>query len=200
VVLLLPISDIRGNERHADRSAKMSVTAYRLKRLLVEIDKGVRQFVLTRDAAQLGSWRSARAELPRALASLMSQVRSEHGGAQQTPQIVREQSAFVDASCRGNRAAGLAAHVNDEVTTLEESLRRGGARRTRRDHDGARDDSGRRRDRLAVRTRARGRADRQRPKQQSARADRAGRHVELTTRDVDRLLCSERSDVIPASW
>jgi signal transduction histidine kinase len=63
-VLLLSVADLRAQERLTTRSQEVLVTANQLERLVVDLEDGVRGFVITGQEQFLQPWEDARAALP----------------------------------------------------------------------------------------------------------------------------------------
>jgi signal transduction histidine kinase len=69
-VLLLSVADLRTQERRTTRSQEVLVTANQLERLVVDLETGVRGFVITGQEQFLQPWDDARAALPGVSATL----------------------------------------------------------------------------------------------------------------------------------
>lgn len=117
VVLLLAISDIRANERHAHRAENAAISANLLSQQLIDLDTGARQYALTHDPAMLQRWSAARSQIQQTLATLMAQVRGGPAEAQ-VQQIARDQSAFVDVTARVVNAASHGQPANSSYADL----------------------------------------------------------------------------------
>jgi signal transduction histidine kinase len=63
-VLLLSVADLRAQQRLTTRSQEVLVTANQLERLVVDLEDGVRGFVITGQEQFLQPWEDARAALP----------------------------------------------------------------------------------------------------------------------------------------
>jgi signal transduction histidine kinase len=93
-VLLLTISDLRASGRLLTHSREANASADRLEELVIDLETGVRGFVITRQERFLEPWRNARAKIP-------GEARTLDGLADQPDQktrargIVRAANAYV---------------------------------------------------------------------------------------------------------
>jgi signal transduction histidine kinase len=69
-VLLLSVADLRAQERLTTRSQEVLVTANQLERLVVDLETGLRGFMITGQEQFLQPWKDARAALPRVSGTL----------------------------------------------------------------------------------------------------------------------------------
>jgi signal transduction histidine kinase len=119
-VLLVSVADLRAQERLTTRSQEVLVTANRLERLVVDLETGVRGFVITGRQRFLQPWETARAALPGVSATL---ERLTDGGVQErraqwlaraAASYVRDYSEpLVDAARRDPPAARTAAATEE---------------------------------------------------------------------------------------
>src|SRR5262245_6112947 len=72
-VLLLAVDDLRGAARATHASQEVLATANEMERLVIDLETGVRGFVLTRDERFLEPWDNARRNLPARAAALERQ-------------------------------------------------------------------------------------------------------------------------------
>jgi CHASE3 domain sensor protein len=63
-VLLLAISDLRASGRLLTHSREANASADRLEELVIDLETGVRGYVITRQERFLEPWRNARAKFP----------------------------------------------------------------------------------------------------------------------------------------
>jgi signal transduction histidine kinase len=106
-VLLLSVADLRAQERLTTRSQEVLVTANQLERLVVDLETGVRGFVITGQEQFLQPWKDARAALPGVSATL---ERLTAGGVQEH----RARSL----------ARAVAAYIQDYAMPLIDTARR----------------------------------------------------------------------------
>jgi CHASE3 domain sensor protein len=106
-VLLVSVADLRSQQRQATRSQQVLVTANQLERLVVDLETGVRGFVITGQARFLQPWQAAQAALPGVSGNLERLVA---GGVQEQ----RVQSL----------ARAAAAYVQDYSVPLVDTARR----------------------------------------------------------------------------
>ena len=70
-VLLLAVISLRHRTTEARHSQQVIATANRLQTLVIDLETGVRGFVITRDERDLGPWRRAQQEYPAAIDALL---------------------------------------------------------------------------------------------------------------------------------
>jgi len=87
-VLLVAVADLRASERRARHSEQVLAAANQLERLVVDLETGVRGFVITGQERFLAPWRDAQAALPQASATLerLTVVAVQHRRAQRITQ------------------------------------------------------------------------------------------------------------------
>jgi len=116
-VLLVAVGDLRGATRAARASEGVLATANELERLVIDLETGVRGFVLTREEQFLEPWDSARRSLPARAAELERQAAANPERERTARQLAQAASAYVEqyatpllrAARRGDPAArGLA--------------------------------------------------------------------------------------------
>jgi signal transduction histidine kinase len=73
-MLLISVIELRAQERRTARSQQVLITANELERLVVDLETGVRGFVITGQERFLTPWRDAQAALPAVSRSLAQQV------------------------------------------------------------------------------------------------------------------------------
>jgi signal transduction histidine kinase/CHASE3 domain sensor protein len=116
-VLLVAVDDLRGATRAARASEEVLATANELERLVIDLETGVRGFVLTREEQFLEPWDSARRSLPARAAELERRAAANPEQERTARQLAQAASAYVEqyatpllrAARRGDPAArGLA--------------------------------------------------------------------------------------------
>ncbi len=116
-VLLVAVDDLRGATRPARASEEVLATANELERLVIDLETGVRGFVLTREEQFLEPWDSARRSLPARAAELERRAVANPEQERTARQLAQAASAYVEqyattllrAARRGDAAArGLA--------------------------------------------------------------------------------------------
>lgn len=93
-VLLLAISDLRDSGRLLTHSREANASADRLEELVIDLETGVRGFVITRQERFLEPWRNARAKIPveaRTLEGLADQPEQKT----RAREIAREAAAYI---------------------------------------------------------------------------------------------------------
>jgi signal transduction histidine kinase/CHASE3 domain sensor protein len=117
-VLLVAVADLRESARAAHDSEGVLATANELERLTIDLETGVRGFVLTREERFLEPWDNARRNLPGRAATLERLSAGEPEQARTARRIAQAASAYIEqyaapllqAARRGDPAArGLAA-------------------------------------------------------------------------------------------
>jgi signal transduction histidine kinase len=109
LVLLSSVADLRGYESRARDSQEGLVGAYRLERLVMDLETGERGYLLTAQESFLRPWTSARAALPAQEAQLERLVTGREQSArvrrivQAIDSYVRDYSVPVVAAARRNR-------------------------------------------------------------------------------------------------
>jgi signal transduction histidine kinase len=82
-LLLVATSSLRGSTSRAVRSGEVAVATLTVEKQVIDLETGLRGFLLTRDDRALAPWRSARQTLPRALTRLATLVRGDAVSEQQ---------------------------------------------------------------------------------------------------------------------
>jgi signal transduction histidine kinase len=125
-VLLLSVADLRTQERLTTRSQEVLVTANQLERLVVDLETGVRGFVITGQEKFLQPWDEARAALPRVSATLERltvggvQERRAQSLASAAASYVRDYSApLIGAARRGLPAAQRDAAIEEDKQRVD---------------------------------------------------------------------------------
>src|SRR6185369_4411292 len=73
-VLLIPVQDARNAERSALHSQDVLIAAHALEARVLDLERGQRGFILTRQPRFLMPWQQAREELPREERALLQLV------------------------------------------------------------------------------------------------------------------------------
>ncbi len=119
-VLLVAVADLRESAGAARSSEDVLATANELERLVIDLETGVRGFVMTREEQFLEPWDNARRNLPGRAAALERLSAGQPEQARTARRIAQAASAYIDqyaapllqAARRGDPAArGLAATV-----------------------------------------------------------------------------------------
>jgi CHASE3 domain sensor protein/GAF domain-containing protein len=117
-VLLVAVADLRESSRAAHDSEEVLATANELERLVIDLETGVRGFVLTREEQFLQPWHTARRSLPARAATLERLSAGDPEQARTARQITQAANSYVEqyaaplinAARRGDPAArGVAA-------------------------------------------------------------------------------------------
>jgi signal transduction histidine kinase len=128
-VLLISVADLRSQQRQAARSEQVLVTANRLERLVVDLETGVRGFVITGQASFLQPWQAAQAALPGVSGNL---ERLTAGGVQQqraqslaraAASYVRDYSVPLVAAARRDPAAARSVAATAEGKRRVDAMR-----------------------------------------------------------------------------
>jgi len=96
VLLLLAINDLRDSARLTRDSQQELSAADVLEKLVVDLETGVRGYVITRERRFLEPWNEARAALPAAARSLQRTVRDDEGHMGPVRQIIRDVASYID--------------------------------------------------------------------------------------------------------
>ena len=113
VILLLAIGDLRGAERRNRHAQDVLVATNHLERLVLDLETGLRGFLLTRQERFLQPWTAARVAFPQRIASLQELVHGEPAAEREVREIARRELAYintyseplVDAARRGDASA-----------------------------------------------------------------------------------------------
>jgi signal transduction histidine kinase/CHASE3 domain sensor protein len=95
-VLLIAVDDLRAAARDAQASEEVLVTASELERLVVDLETGVRGFVLTGEDQFLEPWDTARRSLPAHAAALERQSAGDPEQERAARQLALAASAYVE--------------------------------------------------------------------------------------------------------
>jgi signal transduction histidine kinase len=95
VVLLLSIGELRRSAELERHSQEVLVAANRVERLVVDLETGLRGFLITDDPRFLEPWNEARGAIPSQTSALerLAQVPAQHARAERLTQVV---SAYID--------------------------------------------------------------------------------------------------------
>jgi signal transduction histidine kinase/CHASE3 domain sensor protein len=112
-VVVLAISDVRRQEQRLSHSQDVLVAANLLERLLLDVETGLRGFVLTGREQFLQPWQAARAEFPHRAEALVGLVADDPAQKQRATLIAQAGNAYirdyslplVEAARRGDPAA-----------------------------------------------------------------------------------------------
>jgi signal transduction histidine kinase/CHASE3 domain sensor protein len=124
-VLLVAVDDLRKSARAARDSQEVLAAAHELEGLVVDLETGLRGFVLTRENRFLEPWHAARGSLPARAAALERLSAGNPGQERMARQITQTTSSYIEeyadplleAAQRGDPAAR-------EVATTAEGKRR----------------------------------------------------------------------------
>jgi signal transduction histidine kinase len=134
-VLLLAVVSLRHRTTEARHSQQVISTANRLQTLVIDLETGVRGFVITRDERYLDPWRTARKEYPAAIATLLrltNDNRLQHRRALSirdaiatylstySPPLVN----FIRRNPPGARSVAIAEQGRQQVETIRARFRR----------------------------------------------------------------------------
>jgi signal transduction histidine kinase len=129
VLLLLSIDELRDSARLATQSREEHATADRLEKLAVDLETGVRGFVITGEERFLQPWTSARAEFPAAarrlerLAEDPEQARRARAIAAAGAAYVRDYAAPLIAAARNGDPSARSVAATDEGKRRMDALR-----------------------------------------------------------------------------
>jgi signal transduction histidine kinase len=128
-VLLLSVADLRAQQRLTTRSQEVLVTANQLERLVVDLEDGLRGFVITGQEQFLQPWEDARAALPGVSATL---ERLTAGGVQErraqwlanaADAYIRDYAVPLIGTARRDRPAAQRAAVTEEGKQRVDEMR-----------------------------------------------------------------------------
>jgi signal transduction histidine kinase len=128
-VLLVSITDLRTSERLARHSEEVLTAANQVERLVIDLETGVRGFVITGQDQFLEPWRAAQGALPEASATLerLTVVQEQHRRAQRITQAatsyVREYSVPLVAAARRDPTSARTAAVTEEGKQRIDAIR-----------------------------------------------------------------------------
>ena len=129
-VLLVAISDLRASGRLLTHSREANASADRLEELVVDLETGVRGFVITRRERFLEPWKNARAQIPgesrtlESLADQPEQKRRARGIARAAAAYITEYSVPLVNAARQNKPAARSIAVTSEGKRRVDALRR----------------------------------------------------------------------------
>jgi signal transduction histidine kinase len=129
-VLLLAISDLRASGRLLTHSREANASADRLEELVIDLETGVRGFVITRQERFLEPWENARARIPgeaRTLEGLADQPEQKtraRGIAREAAAYVTEYSVPLVNAARQNKPAARSIATTAEGKRRVDALRR----------------------------------------------------------------------------
>ena len=129
-VLLVAISDLRASGRLLTHSREASASADRLEEFVIDLETGVRGFVITRQERFLEPWENARARIPgesRMLASLADQPQQKRRAraiARAAAAYITEYSVPLVNAARRNEPAARSIAVTLEGKRRVDALRR----------------------------------------------------------------------------
>jgi CHASE3 domain sensor protein len=130
VVLLLAISDLRTSGRLVTHSQEASTAADRLEELVIDLETGVRGFVIARQERFLEPWAAARAAFPneaRALERLVdepAQKRKVRALDREIAAYITEYSVPLVNAARGDKPAARSVAVTAEGKRRVDAIRR----------------------------------------------------------------------------
>jgi signal transduction histidine kinase len=128
-VLLVSVADVRTQERLTTRSQEVLVTANQLERLVVDLETGVRGFVITGREQFLQPWEDARAALPGVSGSLERltaggvQERRAQGLARAAAAYVQDYSVPLISTARRDLPAAQTSAVTEEGKRRVDAMR-----------------------------------------------------------------------------
>jgi signal transduction histidine kinase len=129
-VLLVAISDLRASGRLLTHSREASASADRLEEFVIDLETGVRGFVITRQERFLEPWENARAQIPgesRTLAGLADQPQQKRRAraiARAAAAYITEYSVPLVNAVRQNKPAARSIAVTLEGKRRVDALRR----------------------------------------------------------------------------
>jgi signal transduction histidine kinase len=94
-VLLSSVADLRASERRARQSEEVLVVAYRLERILVEVESGQRGFLITHQEEFLRPWRDAQDAFPQQAAMLERLVAGNPEQRARAEQLARAGTSYI---------------------------------------------------------------------------------------------------------
>jgi signal transduction histidine kinase len=95
-ILLLPIQDARNAERSALHSQDVLIAAHALEQRVLDLERGQRGFILTRQPQFLTPWQQAREALPEQERTLLELVRGEPAQEARVREIARAARSYID--------------------------------------------------------------------------------------------------------
>jgi len=129
-VLLVEISDLRASGRLLTHSREANASADRLEELVIDLETGVRGFVITRQERFLEPWKNARAQIPgeartlESLADQPEQKRRARGIARDAAAYITEYSVPLVNAARQNKPAARSIAATAEGKRRVDALRR----------------------------------------------------------------------------
>ena len=128
-VLLFSITELRTSERLARHSEEVLAAANQVERLVIDLETGMRGFVITGQDQFLEPWRAAQGALPEASATLerLTVVQEQHRRAQRITQAatsyVREYSVPLVAAARRDPTSARTVAVTEEGKQRIDAIR-----------------------------------------------------------------------------
>jgi signal transduction histidine kinase len=112
-ILLLPVQEARNAERSALHSQDVLIAAHGLEQRVLDLERGQRGFILTRQPRFLMPWQQAREELPQEERALLGLVRGDPAQQARVREIARAARSYIDdysvplvnAAARGDPSA-----------------------------------------------------------------------------------------------
>jgi signal transduction histidine kinase len=112
-ILLLPVQEARNAERSALHSQDVLIAAHGLEQRVLDLERGQRGFILTRQPRFLMPWQQAREELPQEERALLGLVRGDRAQEARVREITRAARSYIDdyslplvnAAARGDPSA-----------------------------------------------------------------------------------------------
>jgi signal transduction histidine kinase len=112
-ILLFPVQEARNAERSALHSQDVLIAAHGLEQRVLDLERGQRGFILTRQPRFLMPWQQAREELPQEERALLRLVRGDPAQQARVREIARAARSYIDdysvplvnAAARGDPSA-----------------------------------------------------------------------------------------------
>jgi signal transduction histidine kinase len=112
-ILLFPVQEARNAERSALHSQDVLIAAHGLEQRVLDLERGQRGFILTRQPRFLMPWQQAREELPQEERALLALVRGDPAQQARVREIARAARSYIDdysvplvnAAARGDPSA-----------------------------------------------------------------------------------------------
>jgi signal transduction histidine kinase len=95
-ILLFPVRHARNAERSALHSQDVLIAAHGLEQRMLDLERGQRGFILTRQARFLMPWQQAREELPQQERALLDLVRGDSAQEARVRAIARAARSYID--------------------------------------------------------------------------------------------------------
>src|SRR4029077_10040920 len=94
-VLLIAIRDVRASERQTRRAQDVVVSTNALERLLLDLERGQRRYVLTGENRFLQPWNAARRAFPGTAATLLARVDGDAAAGHAARDIRRGERPYI---------------------------------------------------------------------------------------------------------